>query len=290
MTQNFKLDVDADGIALVTWDMPGRSMNVIDAAVIEELGDDRRAGRDRCGDQGRGHHLRQGHVLRRRRSHDAGDARPHGFADAAQGARARKRRAKLCSRKAASCRCSTAPRDLRQAVGRGASTAPRSAAASSWRSPATIASRPRIRGPGSACPRSRSGCSPAPAARSASRACCRPRMRCSSCSRATSSASTAPRRMKLIDAVVPAADLDQRRRRTWIKAGAEGQAAVGHRRLPAARRPGLFQGRHDDLPGRQRDLPHARPTTTIRPRARSCRCVYEGLQLPFDTALRVESR
>jgi 3-hydroxyacyl-CoA dehydrogenase / enoyl-CoA hydratase / 3-hydroxybutyryl-CoA epimerase len=36
--QNFKLDVDADGIALVTWDMPGRSMNVIDLSVIEELG------------------------------------------------------------------------------------------------------------------------------------------------------------------------------------------------------------------------------------------------------------
>jgi 3-hydroxyacyl-CoA dehydrogenase/enoyl-CoA hydratase/3-hydroxybutyryl-CoA epimerase len=34
---NFKLDVDADGIALVTWDMPGRSMNVINLAVIEEL-------------------------------------------------------------------------------------------------------------------------------------------------------------------------------------------------------------------------------------------------------------
>ena len=27
---NFKFDIDADGIALVTWDMPGRSMNVID--------------------------------------------------------------------------------------------------------------------------------------------------------------------------------------------------------------------------------------------------------------------
>ena len=25
---NFKYDVDADGIALVTWDMPGKSMNV----------------------------------------------------------------------------------------------------------------------------------------------------------------------------------------------------------------------------------------------------------------------
>src|SRR5216684_138025 len=34
---NFKFDVDADGIALVTWDMPGRSMNVIDAKVGQEL-------------------------------------------------------------------------------------------------------------------------------------------------------------------------------------------------------------------------------------------------------------
>jgi 3-hydroxyacyl-CoA dehydrogenase/enoyl-CoA hydratase/3-hydroxybutyryl-CoA epimerase len=34
---HFKLEVDADGIALVTWDSPARSMNVIDAAVIEEL-------------------------------------------------------------------------------------------------------------------------------------------------------------------------------------------------------------------------------------------------------------
>ncbi|HEY5166360.1 MAG TPA: 3-hydroxyacyl-CoA dehydrogenase NAD-binding domain-containing protein [Pseudolabrys sp.] len=35
---NFTFDVDADGIALVTWDMPGRSMNVINADTIEELG------------------------------------------------------------------------------------------------------------------------------------------------------------------------------------------------------------------------------------------------------------
>ncbi len=34
---NFKFEVDADGIALVTWDMPDRSMNVIDAKVVEEL-------------------------------------------------------------------------------------------------------------------------------------------------------------------------------------------------------------------------------------------------------------
>jgi 3-hydroxyacyl-CoA dehydrogenase / enoyl-CoA hydratase / 3-hydroxybutyryl-CoA epimerase len=36
---NFKLDTDADGIALITWDAPGRSMNVIDLNVIEEFSD-----------------------------------------------------------------------------------------------------------------------------------------------------------------------------------------------------------------------------------------------------------
>src|SRR5690606_15049489 len=35
---NFSLDIDSDGIALITWDMPGRSMNLIDLAMIEELG------------------------------------------------------------------------------------------------------------------------------------------------------------------------------------------------------------------------------------------------------------
>ena len=34
---NFRLDTDADGIALVTFDMPARTMNVIDLAVMEEL-------------------------------------------------------------------------------------------------------------------------------------------------------------------------------------------------------------------------------------------------------------
>jgi 3-hydroxyacyl-CoA dehydrogenase/enoyl-CoA hydratase/3-hydroxybutyryl-CoA epimerase len=35
---HFKLDIDADGIALITWDSPGRSMNIIDLKVMEELG------------------------------------------------------------------------------------------------------------------------------------------------------------------------------------------------------------------------------------------------------------
>ena len=35
---NFRFETDTDGIALVTWDMPGRSMNVINAEVIAEIG------------------------------------------------------------------------------------------------------------------------------------------------------------------------------------------------------------------------------------------------------------
>lgn len=34
---NFTLETDADGIALVTWDMPGKSMNVFTAEVMAEL-------------------------------------------------------------------------------------------------------------------------------------------------------------------------------------------------------------------------------------------------------------
>jgi len=35
--KNFKVETDADGIALVTWDIPGRSMNVFDVTSVEEL-------------------------------------------------------------------------------------------------------------------------------------------------------------------------------------------------------------------------------------------------------------
>src|SRR3712207_5354939 len=34
---NFRFEIDGDGIALATWDMPGRSMNVITAEVMDEL-------------------------------------------------------------------------------------------------------------------------------------------------------------------------------------------------------------------------------------------------------------
>ena len=34
---NFRLETDADEIALVSWDMPGRSMNVLTPEVIAEI-------------------------------------------------------------------------------------------------------------------------------------------------------------------------------------------------------------------------------------------------------------
>src|SRR5205814_10701210 len=35
--KNFKLETDADGIVLVTWDTPGRPMNVLDETSVNEL-------------------------------------------------------------------------------------------------------------------------------------------------------------------------------------------------------------------------------------------------------------
>ena len=35
--ENFTIEVDGDGIALITWDMPGRSMNVISTSALEEI-------------------------------------------------------------------------------------------------------------------------------------------------------------------------------------------------------------------------------------------------------------
>jgi hypothetical protein len=65
--ENFKIEVDADGVALVTFDVPGRSMNTLTASVIREIGERGRAHQDRRRHQGRRHHLGQGQRLLRRR-------------------------------------------------------------------------------------------------------------------------------------------------------------------------------------------------------------------------------
>ena len=65
--ETFSFDVDADGIALATFDVPGRSMNTLTAQAIADLGDHRRGSGDQRDDQGPGHHLGQDERLLRRR-------------------------------------------------------------------------------------------------------------------------------------------------------------------------------------------------------------------------------
>jgi 3-hydroxyacyl-CoA dehydrogenase/enoyl-CoA hydratase/3-hydroxybutyryl-CoA epimerase len=63
---NFRFAIDGDGIALATWDMPGRSMNVITPEVMAELARIVEAGRHGRGREGLRDHVRQGELLGRR--------------------------------------------------------------------------------------------------------------------------------------------------------------------------------------------------------------------------------
>jgi enoyl-CoA hydratase/carnithine racemase len=118
---NFKVDLDGDGIALVTWDVPDRSMNVISLAGIEELA-----------------------ALVEQLAVDAavkGVVITSGKEAFCAGADLTllEGLGRTCSRKVASCRRCIG--GSRPAASRGSppSTAPRSAAGSSSRSPVTIA-------------------------------------------------------------------------------------------------------------------------------------------------------
>ena len=166
---NFKLDVDADGIALVTWDMPGRSMNVIDADVIAELADIvEKVAADAA--------IKGAVITSGKDAFCAGadltmlETLATMFADWSQdtGEEAaaayvfeESRKLSLLYRRLETCGKPWVCAHQRHRAW---------AAASSSRSPAIIASPPTTRRRGSACPKSRSACSPAPAAPSASRA------------------------------------------------------------------------------------------------------------------------
>ena len=67
-------NVDTDGIATITWDMPGRTMNVLNEASMTAYAGALEDGAQ--GRQGQGHHphLGQGRLHRRRRPRDAARA------------------------------------------------------------------------------------------------------------------------------------------------------------------------------------------------------------------------
>ena len=248
---NFKLDIDADGIALITWDMPGRSMNVIDRRGDRGAVEHRREGRGRRRDQGRGHHLGQGHVLRRRRSHAAGNAR-RAPSTTWPRRRARRPRPRRCSRRAASCRSSTG--GSRPAASRGSprSTAPRWAAASS---------SPRLPPPH----RRRQREDPPRPARDQGRAVSRRRRHAAHRAHDAAGRRAAipaqgrpaharPRQGDEADRRGRAGRRSDQAAKDWIKAGGKAKAPwdVDGFRLPGG--PVYSQGRHDDVPGGERDL------------------------------------
>ena len=166
---NFRFETDADGIALATWDMPGRSMNVITPEVMDELAqiiDTVPATRPS-----------------RAASITSGKEAFSGGADltmlqglGAEYARLAKEKGEeaamhlLLRGVAQGSRCSTAGSRPAASRSRRPCTASASAAPSSWRSPAITACSRMPTRPASACPRSRSASSRAPAARSAWRA------------------------------------------------------------------------------------------------------------------------
>ena len=155
---NFRFETDADGIALITWDMPGRSMNVLNDEVIDES----RLSSIRSPPTPRS---KAPWSLPARTSFSAGadltmlEGMGAQFAKIAK-ARGRGSRDARLLREAAQDLSSIASWKPAASRSRRRSTGSAWAAGSSLRSPATTESSPTTTRRGSGCPRSRSGLFP----------------------------------------------------------------------------------------------------------------------------------
>ena len=118
-------------------------MNVIDIDGDRPNSAHRRKGRGRRRHQGRGHHLRQGYVRRRRRPHDAGNASAHVTTTLLKSKGEEAAATMLFEREPQAVAALPPARNLRQAVGRGAQRHRDGRRLRALRSPAITAS-PRI--------------------------------------------------------------------------------------------------------------------------------------------------
>ena len=249
---NFKLDLDGDGIALVTWDMPDRSMNVITLAAIERAR--RRSSSSSPADAAvKGVVITSGKdtFCARRRPDAAGIARPRlpelRAADGEEAAATRlfeeSRKLSLLYRRIETCGKPWVAAINGTAVGGGFELALACHHRVASQNPKTRLGLPEIK----------VGLFPGAGGTTRIARMLPPADALQFLLKGDQIKVARAKAMNLIDAVVPPADLvdsrqglDQGRR--------QGEEPVGRRRLPPAGRAGLLQGRHDDLPGRQRDL------------------------------------
>ena len=97
------------------------------------------------------------------------------------------------------------------------------------------------------------------------------------------------RNMGLVHEVAPRDEIVETAK-DWIKAGGSAVAPWDQKDFKLPSEQGLLAGRHADLAAAPTRSTAARRRTTTRPPAPSCEAVYQGLQLPMDLALKVESR
>ena len=270
--------------------MPGRSMNVFDLAVMDELGRDRRRDRGERRDQGRDHHLGQG---------DASPAAP--TSTMLERMLGEFRAAVAAGHREEAAAAALSPRPFRlgdlfrrlETCGKPVVAAINGTCLGGAFELALAChgrDRRRRRQVRLGLPEVKVGLLPGAGGtqrRGAAGQHAGCAARCSS--RASSSSRRRAKALGLVDAVVPADDLIRRG-----EALAEGDAAEKSRRgtrTTSGRRAARSTRRRASISGRRRTRSTGRrPTTTIPARATSSPRVFEGLQLPFDQALKVEQR
>ena len=283
---NFKLDVDADGIALITWDAPSRSMNVIDRKAIEELA---AIVEKVAGDAA----IKGAVITSGKEAFCAGadlsmlEAFSRQFADTvkASGEEAaaaflfeESRKVSLLYRRIETCGKPWVAAINGTALGGGFEVCLACHHRIAADNPRTRVGLPEIK----------VGLFPGAGGTARVARMMQPGDALQFLLKGDQLRLAQAKSMKLIDAVVPAGDL-VRKAKDWIKAGGKAKAPWDEEgyRLPG----GPVYSRAGMMTFPAANAIYRRETYDNYPAARAImQVVYEGLQLPFDLALRVESR
>ena len=249
--KNFRFETDADGIALVTWDMPGRSMNVINPEVMAEIG--------KVVDRISSDAAIKGAVVTLAKGVGGADltllqdrAAPN--TRAAPRPRARRRRCARLVEVTKQLNLALPPaRDLRQAGRDGDQRRSAWAAASNWRSPATTGSPRTATRPGSACRKSRSACSPAAGGTQRVARLMPTPDALQMLFKGDQIKPGAAKKMGLIHEVAPA-DQIVPLAKAWVKANPNAKAPWDDPKFKPPSGKVFLAAGHDDLAARQRDL------------------------------------